>query len=101
MSTKYKCNPLTVNRAVSKLGIAFQAMESKEHYETALGHAIYGNDLQGQGRAGGNIGNICMLLKEPVKAVHYYGEILHLSTDRSTKVTGYHNCGCAWYDVAE
>jgi len=45
--------------------------------------------MEGQGRACGNIGN--MLLKEPVKAVHYYTETLRLSTDRSTKVTGYHN----------
>ena len=105
MSAKYECNPLAVGRAVSNLGNAFQAMGSlqkaKEHYETALGHAIYGSDLQGQGRACGNIGNICMLLKEPVKAVHYYTETLRLSTDRSTKVTGYHNRGCARYDVAE
>ena len=105
MSAKYECNPLAVGRAVSNLGNAFQAMGSlqkaKEHYETSLGHAIYGSDLQGQGRACGNIGNICMLLKEPVKAVHYYTETLRLSTDRSTKVTGYHNRGCARYDVAE
>ena len=105
MSAKYECNPLAVGRAVSNLGNAFQTMGSlqkaKEHYETALGHAIYGSDLQGQGRACGNIGNICMLLKEPVKAVHYYTETLRLNTDRSTKVTGYHNRGCARYDVAE
>ena len=105
MSAKYECNPLSVGRAVSNLGNAFQAMESlqeaKEHYETALGHAIYGNDLQGQGRACGNIGNIYMSLKEPVKAVHYYTATLQLSTDRSTKTIGYHNRGCARYDVAE
>jgi len=92
MSAKYECNPLAVGRAVSKLGSAFQAIGSlwkaKEHYETAQGHAIYDNDLQGQGRTWGNIGNVCILLKEPVKAVHYYTETLHLSTDRSTKVTG-------------
>ena len=42
-----------------------------------------------------------MLLKEPVKAVHYYTETLCLSTDRNTKITGYHNRGCARFDVAE
>ena len=42
-----------------------------------------------------------MLLKEPVKAVHYYTETLRLSTDKNTKITGYHNRGCARFDVAE
>ena len=84
---RYEGNPrpLAVGRAVSNLGNAYQAMgklsKAKECYEIALGHAIYGNDLRGQGRACGNIGNIYMLLKEPVKAVHYYTETLHLSTD--------------------
>ena len=105
MSVRYEGNPLAVGRAVSNLGNAYQAIgnlpKAKEHYETALGHAIYGNDLQGQGRACGNIGNIYMLLKEPVKAVHYYTETLRLSTDKSTQITGYHNRGCASFDVAE
>ena len=105
MSARYEGNPLAVGRAVSNLGNAYQAMnnlkKAKEHYEIALGHAIYGNDLQGQGRACGNIGNIYMLMKEPVQAVHYYTETLRLSTDRSTKITGYHNRGCARFDVAE
>ena len=105
MSARYEGNPLAVGRAVSNLGNAYQAIgdlrKAKEYYEIALGHAIYGNDLQGQGRACGNIGNIYMLLKEPVKAVHYYTETLRLSTDKNTKITGYHNRGCATYDVAE
>ena len=105
MSARYEGNPLAVGRAVSNLGTAYQAIgnlpKSKEYYETALGHAIYGNDLQGQGRSCGNIGNIYMLLKEPVKAVHYYTETLCLSTDKNTKITGYHNRGCARFDVAE
>ena len=105
MSARHEGNPLAVGRAVSNLGNAYQAIgnlkKGKEHYEIALGHAIYGNDLQGQGRACGNIGNIYMLLKEPVKAVHYYTETLRLSTDRNTKITGYHNRGCARFDVAE
>jgi len=42
-----------------------------------------------------------MLLKEPAKAVCYYTETLCLCTDRSTKITGYHNRGCARYDIAE
>ena len=105
MSARYEGNPLAVGRAVSNLGNAYQAIgnlpKAKEHYEIALGHAIYGNDLQGQGRACGNISNIYILLKEPVKAVHYYTETLCLSTDRNTKITGHHNRGCARFDVAE
>ena len=105
MSARYEGNPLAVGRAVSNLGNAYQAIgnlpKAKEHYEIALGHAIYGNDSQGQGRACGNIGNIYMLLKEPVKAVHYYTETLRLSTDKNTKITGHHNRGCARFDVAE
>ena len=105
MSARYEGNPLAVGRAVSNLGNAYQAIgnltKAKEYYKNALGHAIYGNDLQGQGRACGNIGNIHMLLKEPVKAVHYYTETLNLSTVMNTKITGYHNRGCARFDVAE
>ena len=105
MSARYEGNPLAVGRAVSNLGNAYQAMgclsKAKKHYEIVPGHAIYGNDLQGQGRACGNIGNIYMLLKEPVKAVHYYRETLRLSTDKNTKITGHHNRGCARFDVAE
>ena len=105
MSARYERNPLAVGRAVSNLGNAYQAIgnlpKAKEYYEIALGHAIYGNDLQGQGRACGNIGNVYMLLREPVKAVHYYTETLRLSTDKNTKITGYHNRGCARFDVAE
>ena len=105
MSARYEGNPLAVGRAVSNLGNAYQAIgnlpKAKEYYEIALGHAIYGNDLHGQGRACGNIGNVYMLLKEPVKAVHYYTETLRLSTDKNTKITGYHNRGCARFDVAE
>ena len=103
MSARYERNPLAIGRAVSNLGNAYQAIgnlpKAKEFYEIALGHAIYGNDLQGQGRACGNIGNIYMLLKEPVKAVYYYTETLRLSTDKNTKITGYHNRGCARFDV--
>ena len=105
ISARYEGNPLAVGRAVSNLGNAYQAMgnlpKAKECYEIALGHAIYGNDLHGQARACGNIGNTYMSSKEPVKAVHYYTETLHLSTDKSIKATGYHNRGCARFDVAE
>jgi len=48
ISLKYESNPLAVGRAVFNLGNIFQAMGSlqkaKEHYETTLGHAIYGRD---------------------------------------------------------
>ena len=105
MSARYEGNPLAVGRAVFNLGTAYQAIgnlpKAKEYYEIVLGHVIYGNDLQGQGRACGNIGNIYMLLKEPVKAVHYYTETLQLSTEKNMKITGYRNRGCARFDVAE
>ena len=85
---------------MSNLGNAYQAIGDlpKEYCEIALGHAICSYDLQGQGQghACGNIGNVYMLLKEPVKAVHYYTETLRLSTDTNTKITGYHNRGCAY-----
>ena len=105
MSARYKGNPLAVGRCAFDLGYAYQAIgnlpKAMEYYKIALGHAIYGNDLQGQGCACSYIGNIYMLLKEPVKAVHYYAEALHLSTDKYSKITEYHNRGCARFDVAE
>ena len=105
MSARYEGNPLAVGRAVSNLGNAYRAIgnlpKAKEHYEIALGHAIYGNDLEDQARACGNIGSVHMLLKEPVQAVHYYTETLHLSKDRNTKITGYRDRGCARFDIAE
>ena len=107
MSARYKRNPLAVERCAFDLGYAYENIsnsclpKAKEYYEIALGYAIYGNDLQGQSLACGNIGNIYMLLKEPVKAVRYYTETLHLSTDKNTKITRYHNRGCARFDVAE
>ena len=105
MSAKYEGNPLAVGRAVSNLGTAYQAIgnlpKAMEYYKVALSHAIYGNDLLSQHHACDNITYICTLLKEPVKAVHYYTETLRLSTDKNTKITGYHNRGCARFDVAE
>ena len=81
MSAIYESNPLAIGRAASnirRICISSHRPLSK-HYEDALGHAIYGNDLQSQGRACGNIGNIYMLLKEPVKAIHYYTQTLCLT----------------------
>ena len=105
MSARHEGNLIVVGRAASNLGNAYQAIgnlkKAKEYYELSLGHAIYGNDLEGQARAYGNIGNIYMLLKEPVQAIHYYTETLCLSIDRNTKITGHHNRGCARFDVAE
>ena len=42
-----------------------------------------------------------MLLKKPVKAVHYYTEALRLSTDKSTKITRHHSRGCTRFDAAK
>ena len=105
MSVRYEGNSLAVGRAMSNLGNAYKVIgnlpKAKEHYEIALGHAIYGNDLQAQGYALGSIGNIYMLLKEPVKAVYYYTQTLWLMTDKHKKITTYINRGHARFDVAE
>ena len=107
MSAKYEGNPLLVGRCAFNLGNAYENISNsclttaKEYYETALGYAIHGNDLQGQSLACGSIGNIYLSLKEPVKAIYYYTKALHLSTDENIKITGYHNRGCARFDVAE
>ena len=75
--------------------------EDEEFYDLALGQAIYGNDIPGQARVYGNIGNLLMLKKECDRAVPHYTEVLRLSQDRSTVSTAHHNRGCAYYEWAE
>ena len=81
MSARYEGNPLSSWKSCVQLRKCShrQLTKAKERNKIALGYAIYGNDLQDQGRACGNIGNIHMSLKEPVKAIHYYTETLRLS----------------------
>ena len=105
ISKKYEGNLLAVGRAAYNLGSAYETIgnlpKAKEHYKIALQYNKYGNDLGSQSYICNRIAFINGLLKEPVEAVHYYTETLRLSTDKNTKITGYHNRGCARYDVAE
>ena len=75
--------------------------KAEEHYDLALAQAIYGNDIPGQARAYGNIGNLQMLNKQFDRAVPHYTEVMRLSQDKSTITTAHHNRGCAYYDWAE
>ena len=97
--------PQAIGRAYNNLGTAFQAMgeldQAKEYYDLALSQAVYGNDLPGQARVYGNIGNLLMLQHRYTEAILHYSETLHISRDRATQTTAYHNRGCARYERAE
>ena len=105
ISEKYEDNPLAIGRVSFNLGSAYQAIndlpKAKEHYKIALQYNIHGNDLDSQSYICDHIANINRLLKEPAEAVHYYTKALRLSTDKNTKITRYHNRGCARFEVAE
>ena len=105
LTTIYEPTPSALSRALNNLGTAFQALskldEAEGHYDEALSQAIYSNDLIGQARAYGNIGNLYMLQKNQEKAIPHYTEVLRLSKDRSTVYVAYHNRGCAFFDLAE
>ena len=97
--------PQAIGRAYNNLGTAFQAMseleQAKEYYDLALSQAVYGNDLPGQARVYGNIGNLLMLQQRHTEAILHYSETLSISRDRATQTTAYHNRGCARYERAE
>ena len=101
----YEPTPSAISRALNNLGTAYQALskldEAESYYDEALSQAIFGNDLIGQARAYGNIGNLYMLEKNQEKAIPHYSEVLRLSKDRSTVYVAYHNRGCAFFDLAE
>ena len=101
----YEPTPSAISRALNNLGTAYQALskldEAESYYDEALSQAIFGNDLIGQARAYGNIGNLYMLQKNQEKAIPHYSEVLRLSKDRSTVYVAYHNRGCAFFDLAE
>ena len=105
MAVEHETTPQAIGRAYNNLGTAYQAIndysEAEKHYDLALSQAIYGNDIPGQARVYGNIGNLQMLKKEFDRAVPHYTEVIRLSQDKSTVTTVHHNRGCAYYDWAE
>ena len=102
MAVEFETTPQAIGRAYSNLGTAFQLLnkltEADNHYDLALAQAIYGNDIPGQVRVYGNIGNLQMLNKQYSRAVPHYTEVMRLSQDDAT---AHHNRGCAYYDWAE
>ena len=105
LTVKHEPTPQAIGRAYNNLGTAYQAMndleKAEEYYDLALGQAIYGNDIPGQARVYGNIGNVLMIKKDYERAIPHYTEVLRLSRDRSTVSTAFHNRGCAYYEWAE
>ena len=104
LAVKYECTPQAIGRTYNNLGTAYQSMndldKAEEYYDLALSQAVYGNDIPGQARVYGNIGNVHMLRKNYERAIPHYGEVLNLSTDPSTVSTAQHNRGCAYYEWA-
>ena len=105
LTVEYEPTPQAIGRTYNNLGTAYQSMgelgKAQEHYDLALSQAIYGNDIPGQARVYGNMGNVLMLQKQYSEAIPHYGEVLRLSKDRSTLSTAHHNRGCAYYEWAE
>ena len=105
MAVDHEMTPQAIGRAYNNLGTAFQSLnelsKAEEHYDLALAQAIYGNDIPGQARVYGNIGNLQMLNKHYDRAVPHYTEVMRLSHDKATITTAHHNRGCAYYDWAE
>uniref|UniRef100_A0A1X7T6K1 CHAT domain-containing protein n=1 Tax=Amphimedon queenslandica TaxID=400682 RepID=A0A1X7T6K1_AMPQE len=98
-------DPSSISRALNNLGTAYQSLNELDkaelYFDQALSQAIYASDVVGQARAYGNIGNVYMLLKDFLKAIPHYTEVLRLSRDRSTVYVAYHNRGCALFELAE
>ena len=105
LTVEHEPTPQAIGRAYNNLGTAYQAMneldKAQENYDLALSQAIYGNDVAGQARVYGNIGNLLMLQKKYVPAIAHYSETLTITSDKSTRSTAYHNRGCAEYERAE
>ena len=105
LTVDHEPTPQAIGRAYNNLGIAYQSLneleKAEEFYDLSLSQAIYGNDIPGQARVYGNIGNLLMIKKECDRAVPHYTEVLLLSQDKSTVSTTYHNRGCAYYEWAE
>ena len=98
-------NPSSLSRVFNNLGTGYQATgdteQAEELYQQALSHATLGDDVIGQARALGNLGNIHLLKKEYASAVDNYNETLNLSSDKSVAEVAHHNRGCAYYELAE
>ena len=105
LTVEHEPTPQAIGRAYNNLGTAFQALneldKAEEKYNLALSQSIYGNDIPGQARVYGNIGNVLMLRKNYDRAVPHYTEVLRLSRDRSTVSISFHNRGCSYYEWAE
>ena len=105
MAVEHETTPQAIGRAYNNLGTAFQSLnelaKAEEHYDLALAQAIYGNDIPGQARVYGNIGNLQMINKQYERAVPHYTQVMRLSQDKATIATAHHNRGCAYYDWGE
>ena len=105
LAVEHEPTPQAIGRAYNNLGTAYQSLgeleKAEEYYDLSLSQAIYGNDIPGQARVYGNIGNLLMIKKECDRAVPHYTEVLRLSQDKSTVSTARHNRGCAYYEWAE
>ena len=105
LTIEHESTPQAISRAYNNLGTAYQSLEdfkgAEENFNLALDQAIYGNDVAGQARARGNLGNLLMLSKEYERAVEQYSEVFRLSKDRQVLSTAYHNRGCAYLEWAE
>ena len=105
LAIQHEAIPESIGRSYNNLATAFQASnelnKAQEYYDLALTQAIYGNDVPGQARVYGNIGNLLMLNKQHGKAISHYSEVLRLAKDDSTLSTAFHNRGCAYYEWGE
>ena len=103
LTQQYDPVPSSLSRALNNVGTAYQALNdidtAEDYYDQALCQSIYGEDLVGQARAYGNIGNLCMVQKDPERAIPHYTEVLRLSKERSTSYVAYHNRGCGFYEL--
>ena len=104
LAVEYEQTPQAIGRTYNNLGTAYQSMndldKAEEYYDLALSQAVYGNDIAGQARVYGNIGNVHMLRKNYERATPHYSEVLRLSSDPATISTARHNRGCAYYEWA-
>lgn len=102
LGVQHEPTPQAIGRAYNNLGTAHQALneldKAQSYYDLALSQAVYGNDIPGQARVYGNIGNLLMVQKKYDSAIAHYTETLSISSDRSTCSTAYHNRGCARYE---
>ena len=105
LTVEHEPTPVAIGRAYNNIGTAYQSLgdldKAEEQYDLSLSQAIYGNDIPGQARVYGNIGNVLMIRKDYERAIPHYTEVLRLSKDSSTISTARHNRGCAYYEWAE